>query len=391
MLSVGAIAQTTTSTRSRVRISARSAATRASQGAFCCTGTPTCTGQYREEYRIPQCSNTLVASAEITITGLNLAQSGALQGSILSQGLGLRRGTRIANGSCTIIPGSYDDFTVTYTGNWNLATGTGTLQHPVRGGRHRSRHVQGRRGRGPAGVLDGGALEHRLGAGHRRRRTSSSVRRTWARAPASTPSPWRPRTWSRAASSPRPQQVGKAWSFEKADAPACVVAQLNSSGQLIAVTTAQLQAYSSGTLSASGASVTLLNNASTPTVAGATFYVGYGSSSSSAMVTDGVYRPAVTVPGSSVCPMLSSQTALWWNPAESGWGHQPEPPGQHPVRHALHLRRQPCTAVAGDVRRGDAVRTVSPSPATCTAPRGRPSTPTPSRPSARPTSRRSAR
>ena len=115
------------------------------------------------------------------------------------------------------------------------------------------------------------------------------------------------------------QQVGTAWSEKKADPPTCVVAQLNSSGQLIAVTTGQLQAYTSGTLSANGASVSILNNASTPTVAGATFYVGYGSSSTS-MVTDGVYRPAVTVPGTSVCPMLSSQTALWWNPAENGWG-----------------------------------------------------------------------
>jgi hypothetical protein len=65
--------------------------------------------------------------------------------------------------------------------------------------------------------------------------------------------------------------------------------------------------------------VTLLNNASTPAVAGSTFYVGYGASSST-MLTNGIYRNAVTVPGASVCPMLSSQTALFWNPAESGWG-----------------------------------------------------------------------
>jgi hypothetical protein len=118
-----------------------------------------------------------------------------------------------------------------------------------------------------------------------------------------------------------PYVVGKALSLaDGKDTPAdCVLAQLNSSGQLIAVTSAQLQAYSSGTLSASGASVTLLNNASTPAVAGATFYVGYGASSST-MLTNGIYRNAVTVPGSSVCPMLSSQTALFWNPAESGWG-----------------------------------------------------------------------
>ncbi len=75
-----------------------------------------------------------------------------------------------------------------------------------------------------------------------------------------------------------PHVVGKALSLadNKDTTTDCVLAQLSSSGQLIAVTSAQLQAYSSGALSASGASVTLLNNASTPAVAGATFYVGYG-------------------------------------------------------------------------------------------------------------------
>jgi hypothetical protein len=38
------------------------------------------------------------------------------------------------------------------------------------------------------------------------------------------------------------------------------------------------------------------------------------------MINDGVFRNAVTVPGSGVCPLLPSQTALWWNPRESGWG-----------------------------------------------------------------------
>jgi hypothetical protein len=119
---------------------------------------------------------------------------------------------------------------------------------------------------------------------------------------------------------PKAQQVGVGWSREKADPPVCVVAQLNSSGELIAVTTAQLQAYSSGTLSAAGASVTILDNASTPAVAGATFYVGYGASST-AMLANGVYRNAVTVPGSGVCPMLSSQTGLWYHGEdEAGWG-----------------------------------------------------------------------
>ncbi|NJD89356.1 MAG: hypothetical protein FIB05_15250 [Betaproteobacteria bacterium] len=113
--------------------------------------------------------------------------------------------------------------------------------------------------------------------------------------------------------------VGYGRSERKDDPPACVLAQMGSNGQLVAASASQLQALTSGILGAQGASVTILNNVSTPTVAGATFYVGYGSSSAT-MIQNGVYRPAVTVPGSSVCPMLSSQTALWWNPAENGWG-----------------------------------------------------------------------
>jgi hypothetical protein len=129
-----------------------------------------------------------------------------------------------------------------------------------------------------------------------------------------------PRPLVKGALDPKVASVGFALMQEKTDPPTdCVLAQVSSSGLLVAVTSAQLQAYASGTLEASGASVTLLNNASTPAVAGATFYVGYGTSSTG-MITNGIYRSAVTVPGTSVCPMFSSQTALWWNRSESGWG-----------------------------------------------------------------------
>jgi hypothetical protein len=98
-----------------------------------------------------------------------------------------------------------------------------------------------------------------------------------------------------------------------------VLAQRNSAGQLISLTAAQLQAFVSGVLSAAGTSVSILNGVPTPSVAGATFYVGYGPSGA-AMLNNGIFRNAVTVPGSGVCPLLPFQTALWWNPSESGWG-----------------------------------------------------------------------
>jgi hypothetical protein len=99
----------------------------------------------------------------------------------------------------------------------------------------------------------------------------------------------------------------------------CVLAQLNSSGQLQATSIPNLQAYLTGLLTTMGDTVPIMTNVSTPNVAGATFYVGYGTSSTT-MMNNGIFRSAITVPGSGICPMISSQTALWWNPAESGWG-----------------------------------------------------------------------
>ena len=119
----------------------------------------------------------------------------------------------------------------------------------------------------------------------------------------------------------RPVPMGKATSRAgaKADSPDCVLAQLDASGSLIAVTAAQLQAAQSGVLSAQGASVNVLNAASSPAYAGTTFYVGYGASNT-AMIAGGVYRGVVAVPGTATCAVLSSYTGLWWNAAENGWG-----------------------------------------------------------------------
>jgi hypothetical protein len=47
--------------------------------------------------------------------------------------------------------------------------------------------------------------------------------------------------------------------------------------------------------------------------------VGYGASGAE-MLSEGVFRNAVTIPGSGACPMLPYATGLWWNPNESGWG-----------------------------------------------------------------------
>ncbi|HUI98859.1 MAG TPA: hypothetical protein VLY46_01435 [Usitatibacter sp.] len=109
----------------------------------------------------------------------------------------------------------------------------------------------------------------------------------------------------------------------------CVLAQLGSNGQLVGANAASLQAYTTGVQSAASQSVTILNNVATPNVAGASFYVGYGTSSSS-MISSGTYEGAVSVNGSSSCSAAlltgaapqspAALSGLWWNAAESGWG-----------------------------------------------------------------------
>ena len=99
---------------------------------------------------------------------------------------------------------------------------------------------------------------------------------------------------------------------------ACVLAQVNSAGQLQAMTASGLQAAVTGVLSAQGQAVTLLNNVPTPNVAGATILVGYGANPG-AMLASGIYQGALTVPGAVECP-LASYEGLWLKADESGWG-----------------------------------------------------------------------
>ena len=95
---------------------------------------------------------------------------------------------------------------------------------------------------------------------------------------------------------------------------ACVLAQLSSSGQLIPVTAAQLQAYLSGVLSAQGASVSILNGVPAGSVPGATFFLGYGADGK-AMLAGGTNRGVVSLPGARECKPQRPQTGWWWNTA----------------------------------------------------------------------------
>src|SRR5688572_4620050 len=69
---------------------------------FNCTGAPTCVGQVNIVERAPGCSNAMVESNPFTMTGLNLAQSGTLQGTML---VGPDTSiNRLSNGTCTLVP-----------------------------------------------------------------------------------------------------------------------------------------------------------------------------------------------------------------------------------------------------------------------------------------------
>ena len=280
-------------------------------GTLDCTGTPTCRGTYTDSDKPSNCSNPSITQGALEITGLNLSSPGPISGTITQRNIE-RDAVRNADGTCTYQPRANGDLVMAYTGQWNGSTGTMVLAGDNETLNFRAElppvfPMVVRASIDATTATAAADIQFRpqdVG-------TTGSVF-VFATAPASRVQ------GSNAAGT---MKVGlardRSKAFEKADS--CVISQLNSAGQLVAVTAAQLQAYLSGTLSAQGASVSIMDRVPTPNVAGATFYVGYGTSAQK-MLTDGIFRNAVLVPGNDVCPMLPAHTALWWNSQESGWG-----------------------------------------------------------------------
>jgi hypothetical protein len=275
---------------------------------FKCQGQPTCTGTFSTHVREAGCSNYLDFSGKAEFSGVSVSQSGSFSGtlttrpgfpSFVNKAGVCAFGTMPPEGSAPYTA-SYD--AATKTGTLNLAPQPGVITFPFKVELAVPAPVFPMVVRSSIGPLTSTAeadLQYRAqDVG-----TSGSVF-VFAAAPAAI---------VRGSSSPLAMRLGKA------DASSCVLGQLDASGRLVAVTNAQFQAALSGVLSAQGATVSIMNNVSTPDVAGATFYVGYGATGAT-MVDGGVFRNAVLVPGSGVCPMLPYATALWWNPEESGWG-----------------------------------------------------------------------
>jgi hypothetical protein len=276
-----------------------------------CRGMPTCTGTYVAHVRQAGCSNYLDQSGDVTFTSLNLTQSGPLQGRLTTTTPDIRR---LANGTC-VHTGQVISESLSYTGTWNLATQKGTLHivGPTQGDESDVVFIADLVA--PAEIFP---LTVRSQIGQQTATVTADLRfknedvgrvgsvYVFASAPA-------PRVLN--GFSAKAVKLGMS---SKADTP-CVLAQLNSQGQLVAATVGQLSAFVTGAFAAAGTAVSILNNTPVPGVAGATFYVGYGTSSN-LMLDSGVFRNAALVPGSSTCPPLPYVTSLWWNPSESGWG-----------------------------------------------------------------------
>ena len=125
-----------------------------------------------------------------------------------------------------------------------------------------------------------------------------------------------------------PASIVKRAADAKDGPAACVLAQLSRSGELLQTSPANLQAFLSGVLSADGAAVSVLNGVPASSVAGATFFVGYGSDGAS-MINGGTNRSALALDGPVRCSPQPPQTGWWWNPAEDGRGFSIEARGNN--------------------------------------------------------------
>jgi hypothetical protein len=246
---------------------------------YACSGQPVCNGTYTATFKDQPCSNSFTYGGTVSVTGVNLTGSGTFSGTIT---LGNDVSNTDAHGTnvCTYDqsgPPSVFPYTATYAGN-----GSGTLR------------ITGTAESGFAYTLAGNYTA--TGAALFPMTVDSTINSTTANASA--------RIQFRA------QDVGSTGSvFVFALAPRalvrpallkddgdCVLAQVNSAGQLVAVTASSMAAATTGVLSAQGASVTLLNNVSTPAVAGSQIFVGYGPDAAT-MLSSGINQNAVGVPG----------------------------------------------------------------------------------------------
>lgn len=293
---------------------------------FVCTGTPTCTGTVQIDITSTKCSGHVTLSENVVFTGLNVATPGNIQGTItMGLDFGIRAG---GNGAC-VIDVDNTPLTGTYSGTWNGTQGSFVVVFPdpaagpnVNDTFSGTFIVEAAAPVFPIKVT--GSIDAQVGnvqaAIQFRPQDVGTTQSVYVFALA-------PQTVVRPMAAVDSEPLHLSAKGAKADEPvACVLAQLNSSGQLQQVSASQMQAYLTGTLTAQGASVNVLNNVPTPQISGATFYVGYGSTSSS-MLANGVNRGVATAPGTLQCKPERPQTGWWWAGNEPGRGYSLEVSG----------------------------------------------------------------
>jgi hypothetical protein len=295
---------------------------------FQCTGAPTCNGTFNDIYHPSECSTTLVVTAAITITGLSLSQPGPIQGNATLVNWDYTYQINM-DGTCSIVPGSYVNLSGPFSGTWDGRTGHVNLSYaglslPVTFTADLAPvfPMTVTASIDPVQATAGAQIQFRpqdVG-------TQGSVF-VFALAPA---------TEVKNATLVKRAFLGMMARGAPEDAPVqCVLAQLDSTGHLTAVSADSMGAFLTGVLQAGTVPVSILNSVPTPNVAGATFFVGYGANSS-AMINNGVNQSAVTVPASVTCEPQPPQTGWWWNPAEDGRGFSIERQG-HSIFYAAFL------------------------------------------------------
>ena len=296
---------------------------------FSCFGTPTCTGTYNGADHIPECANTRLYTASITITNLDLSHPGPLSGTISITGADGHAGPHNPGDTCTFSPPDATVFSLPYTATWG--NGSGTLVLDATDNEGNPFQLTGTLNANVPGASPVFPLQVDGSVGGTANASATLQPRTqdvgtpqnvyvFTHAPSNLVGP---APGAKAVSGAPPH------SSTPGDAVVCVLAQVTADGHLVGVTASSMQAALSGVLSSQGQSVQILNNVPTPNIAGATVYVGYGSSAA-AMLSSGVYEAALVVPGAIQCsaslaaaPAPTSPAALsglWWNASESGWG-----------------------------------------------------------------------
>jgi len=299
-------------------------------GTASCLGTPTCSGiaNVTSVHNDPNCSNrTFSFSASITYTGFDLSHSGHFSGTFtISQ---LDSGHTVnSDGTCTyhLVPGA----TWPYDGNWDATTGSGTVAiHSLD-----TSGVPNEVDSSFSAKLAAAAPVFPMTVTGSVTTTTTDAEATLSVKPQDTGTPQNVYVFTHAPASLVGHAAAKAVGGPSIpathdDAVVCVLAQVTSDGHLVATSASTMSSALSNVLGSQSQAVQLLNNVPTPNVAGATVFVGYGTSAA-AMLSSGVYEAALSVPGAIQCSASlaaapaptspGSLSGLWWNESESGWG-----------------------------------------------------------------------